>query len=299
MAASAWKPVQEDTSAWKPVQEPTKVPAAPEPGILDKEIIPDSYGAATLQGLQSIGRGIRSAGEGMLNLVKPVQPGENPIAVAAGSRLIKPFVDTAKQIPQIPAAIHDLNQSADPVSAYGRVAQETAGQGAGQAVGALATEGLSRAVPAIAESVIPGRALKTTGKVIANQSIYQPLKAISKVPEYWDATSPEGEMLSATKKAVSEGRAARIPTRVPVTPEVPTPGSPGIQPSGTSLIPEPRAPFAGENEGYMASVPRGTLSDLATSGKPGAGTQLQQLGQPIIYIPREADWPIPVKPKVR
>lgn len=51
------------------------------------------------------------------------------------------------------------------------------------------------------------------------------------------------------------------------------------------VIPEPREPFEGEKPGYMASVPRKSLRPLASSGKPGAGTQLQQLGERVIYSP--------------
>jgi len=61
-------------------------------------------------------------------------------------------------------------------------------------------------------------------------------------------------------------------------------------PDSPTFIPEPRPGFGGENEGYMASVPREELHDLARSRKPGAGKQLQQLGKPIIYIPKEADF---------
>ena len=53
-----------------------------------------------------------------------------------------------------------------------------------------------------------------------------------------------------------------------------------------NVVPEPRGEFAGENPNYMASVPRDELNRLAVAAKPGAGTQLQQLGKPIIYIPR-------------
>lgn len=59
--------------------------------------------------------------------------------------------------------------------------------------------------------------------------------------------------------------------------------------TGVNVFPEPRAAFPGENEGYMANVPRGSLENLALAGKPGAATQLQQLAQqPIIYAPRGA-----------
>lgn len=62
----------------------------------------------------------------------------------------------------------------------------------------------------------------------------------------------------------------------------------GNTPSGTKLVPEPREEFPGEDPNYMASVPRNRLSSLAVRGKPGAGRQLQQLGEPIIYVPRSS-----------
>ena len=57
-------------------------------------------------------------------------------------------------------------------------------------------------------------------------------------------------------------------------------------------LPEPRTPFEGENPKYMASVPRKNLRSLAAGGKPGAGTQLQQLGEKVIYAPT-AGFPAP------
>lgn len=47
-------------------------------------------------------------------------------------------------------------------------------------------------------------------------------------------------------------------------------------------IPEPTGT---ENPGWMASVPREQLPDLARRGAPGAGQQLKNLGRPVLYIP--------------
>lgn len=52
-------------------------------------------------------------------------------------------------------------------------------------------------------------------------------------------------------------------------------------------IPVPRREFPGENPSNMASVPRGELEGLARTGKPGAGTQIQQLGGKVLYTPEE------------
>ena len=62
----------------------------------------------------------------------------------------------------------------------------------------------------------------------------------------------------------------------------------GVAPGNrTSIIPEPRPQFEGENPKYMASVKRQKLQGLATGRKPGAGTQLQQLGETVLYAPGE------------
>lgn len=177
------------------------------------------------------------------------------------------------------------------------VAPEALGQGAGAVVG-------GKMMADIAPKVIPkmselgesapmkgaGRIAKTGAKVLANQSLLdKPFKSISKIPEYWRETSPEGEILSATKRAVREGRAAKIPVRVRMN-QLGSTGEPSASSESPTFVREPRPNFTGENEGYMASVPRPDLDVLAKMGKPGAATQLQQLGKPIIYIPKEADW---------
>ncbi len=55
---------------------------------------------------------------------------------------------------------------------------------------------------------------------------------------------------------------------------------------GVQVVPEPRKPFPGEQPGIMQSVPREELPEQAATGKPGAGTQLQNIGKKIIYQPR-------------
>lgn len=60
-----------------------------------------------------------------------------------------------------------------------------------------------------------------------------------------------------------------------------------------TFVPEERPMFKGENPNYAASTPREELGPAAMRRKPGAARQMQQLGQPIIYIPGEADVPPP------
>lgn len=58
-------------------------------------------------------------------------------------------------------------------------------------------------------------------------------------------------------------------------------------------LPEPNAPGPGINPANMASVPRDSLLDLARSGTPGAGKQLQQIGERPLYEPRGTGYPAP------
>src|SRR5208283_3807513 len=83
---------------------------------------------ATLSGIQSVGRGIRGAAQGLLH---PIDS-------------LKGIVSIPSQAAQVPAAIHDINASPDPLGTYAKVGQETAGQGAGQALVGAATEGIAR-----------------------------------------------------------------------------------------------------------------------------------------------------------
>lgn len=133
--------------------------APPEPKnfgntTLDEEIPLSSYGNATMAGLQSVGRGIRDAAKGTLELFDPrVKEGETQITAGPLGRMLQSGVDTAKGAIQVPAAIHDINQSPDPAGAYAKVSQDTAGQGAGQALVAAGTEGVTEAIPKIAGTV--------------------------------------------------------------------------------------------------------------------------------------------------
>ena len=123
-----------------------------EPGVidraLDKEIpLSGPWYNPTLSGLQSIGRGVRGAVEGGYQTLR------HPIDTATGmARSIGEIPSTLKEIP---GAIRDINASPDPLGHYAKAAQETAGQGAGQALVALGTEGLIKGAPAIARVAKP------------------------------------------------------------------------------------------------------------------------------------------------
>ena len=109
------------------------------------------YPHATLNGIQSIGRGVRGAIGGAYKTLKTAANAwSDPHADVGDTVLPDPHLE------QVPGAIHDINQSPDPAGTYAKVGQETAGQGAGQALTALAPEGIARAGPPVIRGVARG-----------------------------------------------------------------------------------------------------------------------------------------------
>ncbi len=137
------------------------------------------YPHAALSGVQSIGRGLRGAVKGIGQALDPNPQEGEPILPQPGHqqlyRLGKGLYDTTKGATEVPAAIHDINQSPDPTGTYLKAAQETAGQGAGQALVALGTEGVTRAVPPVVRGVSSAAkpVLRGVGKIatVASESL--------------------------------------------------------------------------------------------------------------------------------
>jgi len=169
-----------DQSNWEQAQS-TAQPSNGKPalsgngssaGLLDRDIPLTSYGNATLSGLQSVGRGLRSAGEGAAKLfAKPTGAAENtaaalgPIGLPA-YRMMKGVGDTASQATQLPGAIRDINASPDPLYNYATATQNAAGEGAGQVLMGAATEGLVRgATPYVGREPLPPINVKGPGEI--------------------------------------------------------------------------------------------------------------------------------------
>lgn len=123
-----------------------------------------SYGAATRQGLNTVVQRTIDVVKGAIQSSnpKPADEAEAEALKTAGiggmyvyrmiAGLGHPLMDANK----VAAAIHDINQSKDPVGTYLKVLQEIAGTGAGQALTAIATEGVVRGVPAAVKGVVKG-----------------------------------------------------------------------------------------------------------------------------------------------
>jgi hypothetical protein len=139
--ASIAQPVQAD-----PFASIAKSAPPIEPGFLDRDIpLSGPWYNPTLSGVQSIGRGVRDAVSGAYNAVR--HPIDTAVATAKGIAALP------SEVAQVPSAIHDINQSPDPLGTYAKVAQDTAGEGAGQALVAAGTLGLAKAAPVVAKTV--------------------------------------------------------------------------------------------------------------------------------------------------
>jgi hypothetical protein len=125
-----------------------------------------SYGAATRGAVGGVLSDTLRAVHGAVKMINPKpQNPEEETALATGGvgavfvhRLLEGGKSTFQDATQVAAAIHEINQSKDPVGTYLQVAQKTASQGAGQALTALATEGVAKGAGAVA-----GRAAEAAG----------------------------------------------------------------------------------------------------------------------------------------
>jgi hypothetical protein len=136
-----------------------------------------SYGAATRGGFNSVANATLDAIKGAAEFLhpKPQNDGESEAFQVAGiggmlaHRLVNSLADMGGALLQpheIAAAIHDINNSPDPMGTYLKVLQKTAATGAGQALTAVATEGVGKGARAAKGAV--STALDT-GKGIASE----------------------------------------------------------------------------------------------------------------------------------
>ena len=110
--------------------------------------------------MNDVAQGTKDAIKGVYDSVaKPPQDaGEIGVFLLGGPpalqtyRMLRGLGHTASDATHVAAAIHDINQSPDPLGTYANAAEKTAAQGAGQALVAIGTEGAAKAAPAIADA---------------------------------------------------------------------------------------------------------------------------------------------------
>lgn len=139
----------------------------------DKEYLgytgPTGVTGATVHGLANVARG---TGEAMkapfVGAYNDIKSGHVPLV---HSMISEPMQEMARDIPQIPEAIRDINASPDPKGSYMKAAEDTADQGAGQALTGLAGAGLMKAYGAIPRASRAGQTLEGVTNVMRGKPV--------------------------------------------------------------------------------------------------------------------------------
>lgn len=161
-------------------------------------------------GLDDVANGAIDAVKGAAKVFDPrLQPGENAITGSPAGRIVKGIVETGKQAAQVPGAIHDINQSDDPTGHYLQAAQDTASQGAGQALTAIGTEGIVKSAGSVTGAGAE-TAARTAGKVVRGVAEDIPIvRQATKLGKY-------------AKEAAAETAARRAPAPTEAAPSFPS-----------------------------------------------------------------------------
>jgi hypothetical protein len=145
-----------------------------------------SYAAATKSGADALAEETINAGKGAAKSVwdtiaTPPQDEKEHAANAFGVgglaiyRVLRGLGHSAGDATKIAGAIHDINQSSDPVAYYLDAARRTAAQGAGQALVAAGTEGATQAAGEVAPVVKAG--YKNVAGKLSVKPLQEPLQA--------------------------------------------------------------------------------------------------------------------------
>ena len=152
-----------------PTTAPPQTGEAGRPGTMEEAMRSPSPMAPTVYGLDTVARDTIDALKGAVNSFnpKPQNEEETEAFKTAGIggmliyRLVSGLGHPLMNAPKVAAAIHDINQSKDPVGTYLKIAQSVAGEGAGQALVALGTEGAVKGAQAVKKPHI-GMEMHTT-----------------------------------------------------------------------------------------------------------------------------------------
>jgi hypothetical protein len=243
-----------------------------EPGMLDREIPLDSTLHATESGLQSIGRGLRDAAKGSYQTI--IKPPETPTEEKIGLlgpvalplyRMLRGAGHTASDATQIVGAVHDINASADPTGTYLKAAQETAGQGAGQALLALGTEGAARVLPKIPEALeTPAGQGVAAGVKAAAKKL--PAAAVKRIPYVGPVATDVAEAARSAYKAAQAEDAGVMHSEPSATPEQLNPAL--VSPArtlpgqvGREVVRPPAAPVKLGPQRQLALPPAEVIAD--------------------------------------
>jgi hypothetical protein len=199
---------------------------------------------ATVHGLNKIAEGtlgaVKSIPQGIMSDIKG---GHVPLI---HSMITEPAKQLVSDIPQIPGYVRDINASSDPLGHYAEAAEDTASQGAGQALTGIAAAKLPEATPPLIRGAgkVYNAALENAPNVAggigaikgAMLSTHDPLaggyvgwnagksagQLISKyAPKAPESVTHFGEPTAAPKPSIG-----RVPTEAPAEPLIKKPSAP-------------------------------------------------------------------------
>ena len=263
----------------------------------DKEYMgytgPAGVVGATVHGLNDVAQSTKDAIKGVYeSSAKPPQDaGEKGVFLLGGPpalqtyRMLRGLGHSAADATHVAAAIHDINQSPDPLGTYAGAAERTAAQGAGQALTAIGTEGVTRAVPALTD-------LATSEVAPAVRATVRGInKGLAKAPGTIGGTAGAavGGYLGGHVGAEVGGAAGAMAGRE-ILPQVRIPGEgfglPDRVTGGPEVAPQYEAPAEGEpapeEPAQPLPKPKAKTVKQSTALGPNAQvrTQAQALGQP-------------------
>jgi hypothetical protein len=225
---------------------------------------PSGVAGATVKGLDDVARGTRGALAGAWDALR------HPVDTA------KSLAELPAQAAQVPAAIRDINQSPDPTGRYAQVAQDTASQGAGQALTALATTGAAKTAAAAAPYAGPvgGALIKGYAKKLLPDEAITAYKAVKNTPK-------SGSIADAMNEGFGPSRT--LPGQIApdvIAPPAQEAAAPIPPRSGLALPPAPRgaeladlppvnATRAAQSGEALGSVKSGSIADAMNPSTPG------------------------------
>ena len=222
---------------------------------------------ATIHGLNRVAEETKNAAQGAWEMGKDIfQNPDRPLIIPdktgkyAGQETIAQKYNPIKGLSQIggvPQAIRDINASPDPATYYAQAAEDTAAQGAGQALTAIALDKAGERLikpKAPVDSTTMPRGWKTTP--VKSATPLEPVVAKPAAPTpYADTTGLEPEL---------------IPTKPAATPAAVTAAEPLIPPKPFSLDKPLENPVGLRREGAK-------LSEAAEAHQPAVREQIYNL----------------------
>ncbi len=215
MATAAWTPVDESvpnssttaptsgtstgsSSGWEPVQEQ---PAAPKKSLLDhwaedpNPVPMDSFWHTQQHIAHGIGQGVAQAAKGAIDTFKAPQNTEEKVGGALvplpAYRMAKGAVQTVGEAAKLPGVLYGIaKESPNPIDTILKGASDTAEQGAGQAVAALATEGLSKGLKAGVKALPSEAKTASTIRAAVPEAATLPDKAVASGDKVFRAIAP-------------------------------------------------------------------------------------------------------------